>query len=134
VVERELIGGECAYWGCVPSKTLLRPPEVRCQAGRVAGLDEPVLHWAKIAAYRDHMVRQLDDTEQIAELERSGVDVLKRTARILAPDRVQAGDDVLSTDRIVVATGSEAVVPAIEGLAESGFWTNREATNVHELP
>lgn len=58
LIERELVGGECAYWGCIPSKTLLRPPDVRAEAERVAGLEAPQLNWPEVAAYRDYMQRR----------------------------------------------------------------------------
>ncbi len=63
--ERELIGGECAYWACIPSKTLLSPPEARFHAGRSAGLERPEQNWRALAAYRDEMIRHLDDTKQV---------------------------------------------------------------------
>ena len=72
VVERELIGGECAYWACVPSKTLLRPPEARNEADRAAGVGAPELDWSDISAYRDYMVRGLDDSKQVSGYEELG--------------------------------------------------------------
>ncbi|MEG7364293.1 FAD-dependent oxidoreductase, partial [Pseudomonas citronellolis] len=65
LIERELIGGECAYWACIPSKTLLRPPEARAEAGAAAGLGAPALDWEQLRDYRDYMIRHLDDTEQV---------------------------------------------------------------------
>ena len=65
VVERELIGGECAYWGCIPSKTLLRPPDARAEAVRAAGLSRPTLDWPALRDYRDYMIRHLDDAKQV---------------------------------------------------------------------
>jgi pyruvate/2-oxoglutarate dehydrogenase complex dihydrolipoamide dehydrogenase (E3) component len=134
VVERELIGGECAYWGCIPSKTLLRPPETRAEARRAPGVDEPNLHLSPLAEYRDWMIRGLDDSRQVAGYERRGITVVKAQARILGPGRVQAGERVLEADRIIIATGSDTTAPPIDGLADAGYWTNREATTVRELP
>jgi dihydrolipoamide dehydrogenase len=134
LVERELIGGECAYWACVPSKTLLRPPAARAEASRVAGLDRPGQHWPAVAAYRDFMVRGLDDSKQLEEYRDEGVDVYRGEGRIAGPGAVQVGETTLSTERIVVATGSDAAIPPIEGLAEAGFWTNRQATTLTDLP
>jgi len=85
LAERELIGGECAYWACIPSKTLLRTPEARAGARRAAGVDEPEQHWPDVAAYRDFMIRQLDDSEQVEGYERQGVTVIKGAARIAGP-------------------------------------------------
>jgi dihydrolipoamide dehydrogenase len=134
LVERELVGGECAYWACIPSKTLLRPPEVRAEAVRVAGLDRPRQRWAEIAAYRDYMIRYLDDGKQIEDYRSEGVDVYKGEGRISGSGSVQVGEHTLSSERIVVATGSVPAIPKIEGLSEAGYWTNREATTLSELP
>ncbi|MGH2917596.1 MAG: dihydrolipoyl dehydrogenase family protein [Solirubrobacteraceae bacterium] len=134
LVERELIGGECAYWGCIPSKTLLRSPETRAEARRAAGVQEPAIRWPQLAEYRDYMIRGLDDSGEVARYGDRGVTVVKDCGRILEPGRVQAGDRVLETERIVIATGSAAAVPEIEGLGEAGYWTNREATTLRELP
>ncbi len=134
LVERELIGGECAYWACIPSKTLLRPPETRFDARRAAGVDDPTVDWPRVAEYRDHMIRNLDDSGQVAGYEKQGVTVIKGEARITAPGRVAVDGRALETDRIVVATGSDAAIPAIDGLQEAGYWTNREATTLKDLP
>jgi dihydrolipoamide dehydrogenase len=134
LVERELVGGECAYWACIPSKTLLRAPEVRAEARRVAGVSEPELAWGEIAAYRDFMVRDLDDSKQVAGYREMGVAVHRGEARILGPGRVAVGGEILETERIVVATGSEPAIPSIDGLEEAGYWTNREATTTAEVP
>jgi pyruvate/2-oxoglutarate dehydrogenase complex dihydrolipoamide dehydrogenase (E3) component len=134
LVERELVGGECAYWACIPSKTLLRAPEVQAEAQRVAGVGRPGARWAEISAYRDYMIRNLDDSEQVKGYRDEGIDVYRGEARITGQATVQAGDHTLSTERIVVATGSIPAIPPIQGLAEAGFWTNREATTLKELP
>jgi pyruvate/2-oxoglutarate dehydrogenase complex dihydrolipoamide dehydrogenase (E3) component len=74
LVERELVGGECAYWACIPSKTLLRPPEARSDAERTAGVATPDIAWAEVAKYRDFMTRHLDDTDQVEGHRKQGVD------------------------------------------------------------
>jgi pyruvate/2-oxoglutarate dehydrogenase complex dihydrolipoamide dehydrogenase (E3) component len=134
LVERELIGGECAYWACIPSKTLLRPPEARAEARRAAGVEEPEQRWAEVARYRDFMIRDLDDSGQVKGYEDRGVTVVKGAARIAAPGRVEVDGRTLETDRIVVATGSDSMIPPIDGLDEVGYWTNREATTIQEIP
>jgi dihydrolipoamide dehydrogenase len=134
VVERELIGGECAYWACVPSKTLLRPPEVRDEAARAAGVGTPDLDLADTLAYRDFMVRNLDDARQVAGYEEGGVTVVKAEGRLAGPGRVEAGGEVLEADHVIVATGSDAVIPPIQGLADIDVWTNREVTGLKEIP
>jgi len=134
VVERELIGGECGYWACIPSKVLLRPPEARAEARRAAGIAQPTLDWAQVAAYRDEMIRHLDDTKQVEGYERRGVSVIKGDGRIAGPGRVDVDGRMLETERIVVATGSDAQIPPVDGLEQTGYWTNREATTLNELP
>ncbi len=139
VVERELIGGECAYWGCIPSKTLLRPPDARSDAGRAAGLAEPDLDWPALRDYRDEMIRHLDDTKQIHGYEQQGVAVIKAAGRLAGRGadgrlRVEAGERTLDTAHVIVATGSAAVRPPIDGLDDVAVWTNREATTLTEIP
>ena len=135
LVERELLGGECAYWACIPSKTLLRPPEARAEARRAFGLDEPEQRWAEIVAYRDKMIRNLDDSSELeAYREMEGIEVFRGSGRIDGPGRVNVNGEVLETDRIVIATGTDARIPPIDGLGEAGYWTNREATTLDEIP
>lgn len=134
LVERELVGGECAYWACVPSKVLLRPPEARAEAARAAGVATPGIDWPQVAAYRDHMIRNLDDAAQVQAYRDDGVDVFKGDGRIDGPGRVTVSGQTLLAERIVVATGSDARIPPIEGLDEAGYWTNREATTLAEVP
>lgn len=134
VVERELIGGECAYWACIPSKTLLRPPEARAEARRAAGLSEPGQDWPEIAAYRDYMIRGLDDSGQVESWEKRGATVVKGEARFVAPQQLEVAGRLIEAERIIIATGSDPRIPPIDGLSEAGYWTNREATTVAELP
>ena len=134
LVERELIGGECGYWACIPSKTLVRAPEIRSEAQRAAGVATPELAWPKLAAYRDEMIRHLDDAKQIQGYRDEGVDVFKGAGRISGADQVEVEDRTLQTERIIVATGSDARIPPIEGLEDAGYWTNREATTLSEIP
>ncbi|MBA3746978.1 MAG: NAD(P)/FAD-dependent oxidoreductase [Solirubrobacterales bacterium] len=134
LVERELIGGECAYWACIPSKTLLRAPEVRGEATRTAGVAEPGVEWSAVAAYRDMMIRHLDDSAQETGYRDQGIDVHRGQARVTGAGRVDVDGVELRTERIVIATGSDARIPDVEGLAEVGFWTNREATTLSEIP
>jgi pyruvate/2-oxoglutarate dehydrogenase complex dihydrolipoamide dehydrogenase (E3) component len=134
LVEQEVIGGECTNWGCIPTKTLLRPPELKGQSARAAGVSTPILDFERLAAYRDYMVSNHDDTARIERYESRGVTVVKERGRIAGPGRVEANGRVLEGDAIIVATGSEAIVPRIPGLAEAGYWTNREATDLTEIP
>jgi pyruvate/2-oxoglutarate dehydrogenase complex dihydrolipoamide dehydrogenase (E3) component len=134
LIERELVGGECAYWACIPSKTLLRPPEVRSEAERAAGTERPEIRFAEVAAYRDYMVRNLDDSKQVDDYRDQGVDVYKAAGKIAGPGRVEVAERTLETERIIIATGSDPSIPPIDGLEDAGYWTNREATALSELP
>ncbi|HWH45622.1 MAG TPA: NAD(P)/FAD-dependent oxidoreductase [Thermoleophilaceae bacterium] len=134
LVERELIGGECSNWACIPTKTLLRPGEAMRQADKVAGVSKPGLDWPAIRAYRDYMTSAGDDSGRQRGYEDRGVEVIRGAGRLDGPGRVAVGERVLETERVLVATGSEAVVPPLPGLEEAGYWTNREATTLDEVP
>jgi pyruvate/2-oxoglutarate dehydrogenase complex dihydrolipoamide dehydrogenase (E3) component len=134
LIEQDLVGGECAYYACIPSKTLLRAPEVRSEAERAAGVDRPGLRWDKLAEYRDYMIRNLDDSDEIESYRSSGVDVYKGTGKIVGPGAVEVSGEVLESERIIVATGSDPMIPPIDGLDEVDYWTNREATTLKEVP
>ncbi|CAA9501312.1 MAG: PF00070 family, FAD-dependent NAD(P)-disulphide oxidoreductase [uncultured Solirubrobacterales bacterium] len=132
--ERELVGGECPYWACIPSKALLRPPEARAEARRAAGLGEPDQRFADIAAHRDELVRHLDDSAPAEALQKKGVDLFRGVARIGGPARVEISDRTLETARILIASGTVSNIPPIDGLEQAGYWTNREATTLSEVP
>ncbi|MUL41678.1 NAD(P)/FAD-dependent oxidoreductase [Streptomonospora sp. PA3] len=136
VVERELIGGECGYWACIPSKTLLRPLEAAAGAAGVAGLDAPAPDWAAMRDYRDTMIRHLDDSKQVEGYRSQGVHVYKGTARFVGrePWEVAVDEHRLTADHVIVATGSAAALPPVDGLEEIEVWTNRQATTVEEIP
>jgi pyruvate/2-oxoglutarate dehydrogenase complex dihydrolipoamide dehydrogenase (E3) component len=134
LVERELVGGECAYWACIPSKTLLRPAELRFEARRVAGTSEPEQRWRDIAEYRDFMIRNLDDSKQVSDYREEGVDVHKGEGRIVAERTVEVAGESLSAERIILANGSDPHIPDVKGLEQAGYWTNREATTLTEIP
>lgn len=134
LVEREMVGGECGYWACIPSKTLLRPVEVVAEAGRTWGLSEPEKSWSEIVNYRNYMIRNLDDSGAVKGYEESGVKVLKGEASIVGPGAIEVSGRSFRADRIVIATGSEAVIPPVPGIGTVGYWTNREATTLSEIP
>jgi pyruvate/2-oxoglutarate dehydrogenase complex dihydrolipoamide dehydrogenase (E3) component len=96
VIEGELIGGECAYWASIPSKTLLRAPEAPAAAGRVAGLAAPSLGWPALRDNRDYIVRHLGDAEQIRGYEQAGATVLKGTASLDGTGRVDVDERLLA--------------------------------------
>ncbi len=134
IVERELIGGECAYWACIPSKTLLRPPEVRGEARRAFGTSTPTLELEKVFDYRDSIIRNLDDSSQVEGYEEKGATVVKGEGRLKGPGKVEANGQALEADHIIVATGSAPNIPPIEGLEDVPYWTNREVTTMREVP
>jgi pyruvate/2-oxoglutarate dehydrogenase complex dihydrolipoamide dehydrogenase (E3) component len=138
IVERELLGGECDYWACMPSKTLLRPGEALQGAREAPGAAEAVsggVHAEAAFAWRDFMVSGYDDSGKAGWYEGKGVDVIRGSGRIDGPGRVAVDDAVHTAKDIVVSTGSEPFVPPIDGLRElDGFWTNREATGLKEVP
>jgi len=134
LVERELIGGECTNWACIPTKTLLRPAEVRGESTRAAGVRKAALDWPSLDRYRDYMTSAGDDSARVANYAEMGVRVVKGDGRLAGPGRLRVGEDEFEAERILVSTGSDPVIPPIEGLREAGYWTNREATALHEIP
>ncbi|MEX5303142.1 dihydrolipoyl dehydrogenase family protein [Kocuria sabuli] len=134
VIERELIGGECAYWACIPSKTVLRPAEARTEVHRAAGVSGAEVDWAAAREHRDVMIRHLDDSAQADGYTDQGATVIRGEARLTGPGRIRIGDRELTAEHVVVATGSEAVVPPVEGLEEITAWTNRETYTARDLP
>jgi pyruvate/2-oxoglutarate dehydrogenase complex dihydrolipoamide dehydrogenase (E3) component len=137
IVEQELLGGECTYFACMPSKTLLRSPELLFAARRAPGVAEAVtgeLDPERIFWWRDQVVDNLDDQEHVDFLTERRIDVVRGTGRVAAPGRVVVDDFELEYDRLVVATGSAPSLPPIDGLADVDYWTNREATQVREVP
>jgi pyruvate/2-oxoglutarate dehydrogenase complex dihydrolipoamide dehydrogenase (E3) component len=134
MVERELIGGECTNWACVPTKTLLRPSEVKGESKRAAGVPDPRLDFGPLAEYRDYMVSNHDDSKRQKSYEERGVTVVKGQGTLDGPGRVRVNGRVLEAKDVILATGSDPVIPPLEGLEESGYWTNREASSLHEIP
>ncbi len=139
IVERELVGGECSFWGCIPSKTLLRPGEALEGAREAPGAREAVggrgLDAGEAFKWRDFMVSDHTDDGQVPWLESKGIELLRGTGRVEAPGMVSVDGDRFRADRIVIATGSDPVIPPVEGLRElPGLWTNREVTAMTTVP
>jgi pyruvate/2-oxoglutarate dehydrogenase complex dihydrolipoamide dehydrogenase (E3) component len=138
IVERELVGGECDYWACIPSKTLLRPGEALQAAREAPGAREAVNGGVRAESafeWRDFMVSGYEDARKAEYLEQRGIDVLRGAARLTGPGRVTVGDQEHTADHVVIATGSEPVIPPVPGLRElDGVWTNREATALTDVP
>ncbi len=134
IVEKELVGGVCNFWGCMPSKTLLRPGTVAWEASHSAGVEQPTLQWRDIARSRDTIVHEYRDEPQVEHLEKAGVVFHRGKAQIVGSGAVQVSGQILHGRHLIVATGSVASIPPIDGLLEAGFWTNREATELKEIP
>ena len=138
LVERELLGGECDYWACIPSKTLLRPGEALEEAREAPGAREAVhggVHAENAFEWRDFMVSNYDDSAKAKPLEDEGIEILRGSASLSGPGKVSVDGSEHSADHVVLATGSEAVIPPVPGLREAeGIWTNREVTGLKEVP
>jgi pyruvate/2-oxoglutarate dehydrogenase complex dihydrolipoamide dehydrogenase (E3) component len=135
VVEHELVGGECSYWACIPSKTMLRPLEVVARARLAPGALEavPAVDPEQVFRWRDS-VAEKDDTSQAEWLAKQGARLVRGTGTVVEPGLLFAGEQELRYDALLVATGSVPIVPPIDGLAELGRWGSREATTATAVP
>jgi pyruvate/2-oxoglutarate dehydrogenase complex dihydrolipoamide dehydrogenase (E3) component len=138
MVEDHLVGGECSFYACMPSKALLRPAEAVDEALRLPGAAEAVngeLDVEAVLSRRDEVIHDLDDSGQLPWLDERGVEVVRGRGRICGERTVTVGDDQLVARRaVVVATGSAALVPPIDGLRDASPWTNREITTTKTVP
>src|SRR5690242_17054729 len=137
IVERELVGGECSYWGCIPSKTLLRPGDVIAAADRVPGAAEAVtgsIDVAKAFARRDYMVSSYDDKGALPWLSDNDIELVRGHGRLSGERNVEVttpdGDvrRLTANKAVVIATGTVPFMPPVQGLAEAKPWDNRTAT------
>src|SRR5262245_27126237 len=139
VVERELVGGECPYWGCVPSKTLLRSSETLAEADRARRLAASRVDWVvdfpKVSKRVLWMARDLDDTRPAAAMEATGARLIRGQGKLADLRTVEvAGERLVARRAVVIANGSTAVIPSLPGLETVEFWTNRQAAIPRELP
>jgi len=139
VVERELVGGECPYWGCMPSKTLLRSSETLTEAGRARVLAASRMEWTvdfpKVSKRVLWMARDLDDSRAAAAMEATGARLFRGEGKLADLHTVAVGNEQLTARRaVVIANGSIAAIPSIPGLDTVEFWTNRQAAIPGELP
>jgi pyruvate/2-oxoglutarate dehydrogenase complex dihydrolipoamide dehydrogenase (E3) component len=138
IVERGLIGGECDYWACIPSKTLLRPGEALQAAREAPGAAQAVageLDTTAAFEWRDFMTSNWEDDAKEEWLRSRAIDVLRGTGSLAGAGRVMVDDREHSCEHVVMATGSDAVIPPVPGLADlDGVWTNREVTEMREVP
>ncbi len=143
IVESELVGGECSYWACMPSKALLRSAQALRAAQHVAGAKEAVTGTLDVRAVferRDGFTSNWSDDGQVSWLDSAGIDLARGHGRITGEREVTV-TDADGVDRVLrarhavaISTGSDAVVPPIDGLREAAPWTSREATSAQELP
>jgi pyruvate/2-oxoglutarate dehydrogenase complex dihydrolipoamide dehydrogenase (E3) component len=141
VVERRLVGGECNYYGCIPSKALLWPMELAAEVGRMPGLElRGPIDAAAVVARRDEFVYHHDDAGPVHELESLPATFVRGQGRLAGPRRVEvtgpagAVQTLGARQAVVLATGSDPLIPPIPGLAAAQPWTNRDATSVEEVP
>ena len=138
LVEKDLIGGECSYYACMPSKALLRPADVLGEARRIPGVPVDAgseLDPQAILDRRDEVIHNLDDSGQLPWLEERGIALHRGAARFLGPRLVGVGADTLSAAKaVIVATGSGAAMPPIDGLDSVSAWNNRDATTAKRVP
>jgi pyruvate/2-oxoglutarate dehydrogenase complex dihydrolipoamide dehydrogenase (E3) component len=137
LVEPGLVGGECSYYACMPSKSLLRPPEAIAAARLVPGAAEAVTGTIDVDRafwHRDQVTGNLDDSSQEEWLADRDIELIRGRARVAGPGKVVVGDRTVDFARLLVATGSVPTIPPIPGLEDFEYWTNREATSTHEVP
>lgn len=142
LVERDLVGGECSYWACMPSKALLRPGEAVKAAHRVPGARSALtgeIDAAEALKWRDSIVTEWDDRYQVQWLEQAKVGLVRGHARLRGPRQVEVDTEeetirMTARQAVVIATGSSAAPPAVRGLAETRVWDNRDATEAKTVP
>ena len=137
VVERDLVGGECSYWACMPSKTLLRAPEIVAEARRAPGAEEAVTgdpDPERVFYWRNRIVGNYDDAFESGWLSDLGVELVRGEGTVREPGVVVVGDRELAYDSLVVATGTSPTVPPVPGLESLSYWTSRDATSASEVP
>src|SRR6266480_2093635 len=138
IVEPHLVGGECSYYACMPSKALLRPAEALAEVRRVPGAAEAVtgeLDVEAALARRDEVIHDLDDSVQLPWLEERGIELHRGRGALEGERRVRVGDNTLVARRaVVIATGTSAAIPPIDGLADAKPWDNRDVTTSKRVP
>lgn len=138
-IDRKLVGGECPYWGCIPSKMMIRAADLLAEGRRidgVAGTATVTPDWEPVARrIRDEATDDWDDRVAVERFEGKGGTFVRGEGRIVAPSAVAVGDRTFNAGRaIVLATGTEPAIPPIPGLAEVPYWTNRDVVEAKELP
>jgi pyruvate/2-oxoglutarate dehydrogenase complex dihydrolipoamide dehydrogenase (E3) component len=138
LVERELVGGECSFYACMPSKALLRPAQALAEARRVPGAAEAAAGEIDVAAVlrrRDEVVHDLNDDAQLPWIEKRSIELVRGHGVLVGEREIRVGDELLRARKaVILATGTGAAIPPISGLRESQPWTNREVTTAKAIP
>jgi pyruvate/2-oxoglutarate dehydrogenase complex dihydrolipoamide dehydrogenase (E3) component len=134
LVESRLVGGECSYFACMPTKTMLRATELAASLARAPGLGPEHPDAAGVWSWRDWMTSDWDDSGQLHYLEEWDCRLVRAEGRVARPGVVEAAGEEIPYDKLVLATGSRPAIPPIDGLDSVEYWTNREATSAHEVP
>ena len=134
LVESRLVGGECSYYACMPTKTMLRAVELSSSLDRAPGLAPERPEAEGVWSWRDAVTSNWDDKDQLKWLEGQRCAFVRGRARVERPGTVEVDGQQLAYDRLVVATGSRPSIPPVEGLADVEYWTNIEATSSHAIP
>jgi pyruvate/2-oxoglutarate dehydrogenase complex dihydrolipoamide dehydrogenase (E3) component len=134
LVESRLVGGECSYFACMPTKTMLRATELAASLERAPGLHGERLDQDGVWSWRDWMTSDWDDSGQLRYLEDWNCRLVRGEGRVTGPGVVEVDGQELRYDRLVLATGSRPAIPPIDGLDSVEYWTNREATRTHKVP
>jgi pyruvate/2-oxoglutarate dehydrogenase complex dihydrolipoamide dehydrogenase (E3) component len=134
LVESRLVGGECSYFACMPTKTMLRATELAASLDRAPGLAPEKPDPAGVWSWRDWMTSDWDDSGQLRYLEDWNCRLVRGEGKVARPGVVEVDDEEIPYDKLVVATGSRPAIPPVEGIDGVEYWTNREATRTHQVP
>jgi dihydrolipoamide dehydrogenase len=134
LVESRLVGGECTYFACMPTKTMLRAAELSSSLERAPGLAPETPEAAGVWSWRDWITSDWDDSGQVEWLEGQHCTLVRGRGRVARPGVVAVDGQELPYDRLVVATGTSPAVPPVDGLGDVEYWTNQDATRAHEVP
>lgn len=137
-IEQRLVGGECPYWGCIPSKAMARAAGVlgeAARAGQLAGKSAVEPDWTIVASRVAEVSEHWDDARAADRLERSGATLLRGSGQIVGPAEVEVGGRRFAARKgLVIATGTEPAIPSVDGLSGVPYWTNREAVEAGTIP
>jgi pyruvate/2-oxoglutarate dehydrogenase complex dihydrolipoamide dehydrogenase (E3) component len=134
LVESRLVGGECSYFACMPTKTMLRATELAASLDRTPGLAPESPDPAGVWSWRDWMTSDWDDSGQLGYLKNWNCKLVRGEGRVTSPGVVEVDGQEIAYDKLVIATGSRPAIPPVEGIDEVEYWTNREATRTHQVP